>query len=326
MSLKDFRTFWIICLIAFIYLIYIHYYRIQIMFNYQILGEKIPESFRNVNEIEFNRRIQIGQREMMKSRIVICGMLRDGENRISSIKDRINKLSSYFKDYRVLIVENDSTDNTRQKLLEWANENPKIVILGCGYNNSTCSLKLPKTEGHSVTWNRINKMQYLRNIYLEEVMKNYSNYDYMIVWDMDILGSVYLDGILNSFGYFGSKKFKTDAMCANGIYRWMVLPLYYDTYAHRDKGDKFHISKKHIHDIDKGITVRYNVGEDPVEVDSCFGGFTIYRINSILNTHAQYGTTSKDSGDVECEHVVFNKFLDKVHVNPSMIHLVLQNE
>ena len=296
------------------------------MFNYQILGSEIPKTFTNVNPSEFTRRVRMGHREMMKSKVVICGLLRDAEDRIPFLKERIKKLSKYFKDYRVIIVENDSSDRTRERLLEWAEENSKVTILGCGHNSKKCSLKLPRTESHNVTWGRINKMQYLRNLYLDEVRTSYSNWNYMMVWDMDILGSVYIDGIANSFGYFGTKKFTADAICANGIYRWMVIPLYYDTYAHRDKGDEFHISKKQLHDIDKGLTVRYSLGESPKEVDSCFGGFTIYRISSVISSNTRYGTTTKSSGDIECEHVVFNKPLSKVYMNPSMIHLVLQNE
>jgi hypothetical protein len=278
-----------------------------------------------VNPQEVERRVSMGQREMSKSRVVICGLLRDKAGRIPAIRERVDAITGYFKDYRVLIVENDSTDDTRKKLLEWASEDQKVLILGCGVNMAECSLKLPKTEGHSVTWERITKMAHLRNTYLQYIYEYYYNWDYMIVWDMDILGSIYVDGIASSFGYFGSKKFKADAMCSNGIYRWGFVPLYYDTYAHRDMGDKFHSSKKLIHDINKGLTTRYMRGESPVQVRSCFGGFTIYRISSIIKNHAIYGT-SKDGNNVDCEHVVLNKKLKYVFMNPSMLYVVLKND
>jgi len=291
------------------------------------MGMETPEFFDLTNEKEYERRVSIGQREMSKSRVVFCGLLRDKEDQISFVQERIGAISKYFKDYRILIVENDSSDSTREKLLKWASEDPKMAVLGCGINQKNCTLKLPKTEGHSVDKTRIAKMAYLRNLYLRAIYEHYSNWNYMIVWDMDILGSIYIDGIANSFGYFGSKAFRADAICANGIYRWMFLPIYYDTYAHQDFGDhEFHISQKLFHDINKGLTIRYERGETPVRVRSCFGGFTIYRISSILKRRAVYGASDPKSDNIECEHVILHKNLKYVFMNPSMLHLILKNE
>lgn len=323
---------WITSFIIFIYLVFRHYYRFQLIYNHSILGYETPKEFSHVNPEEIDRRVRIGQREMLKSRVVICGLLRDSEGRIPGIIERVNKLTPYYKDYRVLIVENDSTDNTRKELLKWASEDPKVMILGCDrINVDECNLNLKKTEGHSVDWNRINKMQYIRNIYLEKIYSSYSNWDYMMVWDMDILGSIYIDGISNSFGYFGSKSYTKsvggiDAICANGIFRWSYIPIYYDTYAHQDITEKSpHISDKLLNDINKGITVRYKRGEPPIRVKSCFGGFAIYKIKSIIENKAVYGTSEKDSGNIECEHIIFNKRLKNIFINPSMLYIILKN-
>ena len=40
----------------------------------------------------------------------------------------------------------------------------------------------------------------LRNVYMKYVHEHLSHYDYLIVWDFDIYGSFYLDGIWSS-GY-----------------------------------------------------------------------------------------------------------------------------
>src|SRR5205085_6440107 len=49
-----------------------------------------------------------------------------------------------------------------------------LTILGCGYNAEKCSMpKAPKTDGHYVDYQRIEKMARLRNIYLDEVKKVY---------------------------------------------------------------------------------------------------------------------------------------------------------
>ena len=79
-------------------------------------------------------------------RIVIAALVRDVEERLPEIKKKVERVAKIFKDYRVLIVENDSKDNTRQELLKWSKTNPKITILGCGRNVKECSIKMAKTK------------------------------------------------------------------------------------------------------------------------------------------------------------------------------------
>lgn len=263
---------------------------------------------------------------MKNSTVVICGMLRDSEKTIDEIVDRVEEMCKLFSDYRILIVENDSKDSTRRLLLEWSKKNPRVIVLGCGINVKECKLGLMRTEGHDINENRIVKMTRLRNIYLDFIKTHLNTFDYTIVWDMDIVGRVYLDGVANSFGHLSKDKTKKiDMLCANGIYRLGPLSLYYDTYAHRDIDEEFHLSNKSIYDLKKRLLdINYVRGEPLVRVKSCFSGFGIYRTPSILTT--SYGTTITKDGHIECEHVVLHKLLNGVYLNPSMIYLVLVNE
>ncbi len=317
-----FTVLFFISIAVLIYLLYRHHYRIQLMYNHEVLGKDTPESYHLVNKEEYSTRVKIGQREMMKSTVVVCGMVRDVEDKLSQIISKVETLGEKFKDYRVLIVENDSHDQTRELLLKWSSQNPKVVILGCGYNVSKCELKLPRKDKYWIDDAKIQKMAYLRNIYLDEVKRNYSDYNYAVVWDLDIIGSVYLDGIANSLGYFGSKKFRVDAMCANGVRG--LGGFYFDTYAHRDLGEKKPFSKV-VDDTMKGWKEDYTRGEPPRRVDSCFGGFTIYRISSLIERGCQYGWENPTEGGVDCEHVVLHHNLKKVYLNPSMLYTILFN-
>src|SRR5205085_1589426 len=161
-----------------------------------------------------------------------------------------------------------------------------LTILGCGYNAEKCSMpKAPKTDGHYVDYQRIEKMARLRNIYLDEVKKVYRDdptWDYVIMWDLDMLGSVYLDGIQHTIGLL-SREPTLDVVCAYGIYRWGPMVLFYDTYALLHPGEEFHIDMKTIHDIRKGwFEAKHQRGDAPFEVDSCFSGFAIYRTSSLI--------------------------------------------
>ncbi len=297
--------------------------------NYSIFT---PDTFEIENKDEHNHFTSLGFQKMKSSTIVICTLVRDVAKNLPYIKKRVEMMGNRFLDYRILIVENDSNDGTRQKLHDWRKENPNVIILGCGINNENeCSMTnaIKKTEGHGVDRKRIEKMVMLRNIYIDTIKDSelLSSFDYAAVWDLDIIGSVYVDGVANSIGHLSDRNspaFDSDSMCAYGIYKWGPMKLYYDTYAHIDLDDQFHINLKTIHDLKKGFGVSYKRGEQPVRVKSCFGGFTIYKIQSLLGENTKYDMSSENN--LECEHARLHKKMDNVFMNPSMIHMVLLNE
>jgi hypothetical protein len=312
-----------------LFIIWKSYWRIQMMYNSSILSFYTPDTFPIYNKPELERLVDKGERGAKNSKVVIVSLLRDVEGRIPEIKKKAERVGKLFLDYQIFIVENDSKDRTRELLLEWASKNPKVTILGCGYNARECSLpKAPKTDGHYVDRQRIEKMTRLRNIYLDEIKSRYSGsggWDYVIMWDLDMLGSVYLDGIQHTLGYLEENP-DVNVVCAYGIYRWGALVLFYDTYALLHPGEDFHIDMKTIHDIRKGWwEAKYQRGDTPFEVDSCFSGFAIYRTGALIDDSVFYDMSPP--GNLECEHVRLNK---KIHgrkvVNPSMINFVLLND
>lgn len=320
------RVLFFIILILIIILILKYYWKIQLLFNSSGVSLYTPESFKIPDDLKdvHKRNVKNGFDIAKNKKVVFAVLLRDKEERIPEIIKKVERMGNLFNAYAVLIVENDSSDNTRDALLQWSKKNNRVTILGCGYNVKRCSVPMAtkKTEGHSIDRARIDKMSILRNIYLDEIAKNYSNYDYTIVWDLDVIGSVYLDGVAHSINYLDKNK-NTDLVCAYGIYNYGVFTLYYDTYGHLAKGEKSsHIDMKTPHDIRTGLwEVKYNRGDDPVEVDSCFSGFSIYQTSSILD--ARHEISPKNN--IECEHVVLNRKLKRKVMNPSMINVILEN-
>jgi len=327
-----YSVFFLIILFIFIIFLKKYYWKIQLMYNSGGISLYTPPSFPIIfgKENRVKNMTKIGFNYMKNKTVVIAGLIRNSELNIPEIEKKVESLGLLFSDYRVLLVENDSNDKTRKLLLDWSKRNPKVIILGCGYNKKVCSMGFKPTIGHSVERPRIEKMVYLRNIYLNEIKTNFNNFDYTIVWDLDIIGSVYLDGIANSFGYFNNEKI--DAICAYGIYNWGPIKLFYDTYATMEKGDIFNIKNKHSHDIKKGVGLgfKYKRGNEPLQVLSCFSGFTIYKTESILPSYILYGTSSKTEDNLICEHVFLHKKMrdlgfDNIQMNPNMIYLVVNN-
>lgn len=327
---KSIKILFFTVLFIFALAIWKWYWKIQLMYNSSIVSLYTPDSFHipeNLKE-KYHSAVRNGFGVAKTKRVVFAALVRDVEDRMPEIEKKVEKMGNMFGDYRVLIVENDSKDGTRNYLLSWAKRNPRVTILGCGHNADFCSIKKAsvKTDGHGVDRQRISKMVDLRNIYLDEIKSNpeLRDFDYAIFWDLDMIGSVYIDGVAHTMNYLDESP-SINVVCAYGIYRWGLLTLFYDTYALIHKGESFHIDMKTVHDIRKGLwEAKYDRGEDPVEVDSCFSGFAVYRVDALLPNNVVYDMSSDDN--LECEHVRLNmKIKGGKAVNPSMINLVLEN-
>jgi len=288
----------------------------------QFESYRVPEIFGKLDP----RKVNAGFEEMKNSRVVITGLIRDGESRIPNIKRNIAALTQHFAQYAVLIVENDSKDQTRPLLLEWTQEDPNIKVLGCGVNAGSCALNLPRTEGHSMQRNRIVKMAYLRNLYLDYVLRNYPYFDYLIVIDLDLFGYPYADGIADSFYYLSTNR-KINGIAANGLLmsdegRFF----YYDPFAYRPLGRKLDFDtedEKNKWDKEVFANAYPKVGSGIMQVLSAFAGLAIYRIPDILLNNARY--FPPEIGKYGCEHVHFHKSLPGIYINPNMIYAIFDN-
>jgi hypothetical protein len=283
---------------------------------------RIPSQYQK----SYEKKIVSGLKVVHNNKVVIIGMIRDVQERIPLIIQKVESIGKLFKDYIVLIVENDSKDLTRKSLFEWRGKNPRVNILGCGVNNpKNCLIpKTPRTEGHRVDRSRIEKMAMLRNIYLDYIKANINpkEYEFSLVWDLDSISVIYEDGFLHSMGLFDADP-TLGVVCAYGIYQWGFFTLYYDTYAHLEKGEKFDSDQKLAHDFRHGVwEAKAERGSPPVEVDSCFSGFTIYKTNSLIKSKYDL-----PKGNLVCEHVALHqRIASKKLMNPSMINLIMIND
>jgi hypothetical protein len=306
------KEFFIIFLLVLILLIWKYSWKIQLLYNRSIMSIYTPDSFP----------IRCGRSEIIKndlgkgrviasqSGIVIVGLLRDVSSLTDMIRKKVEHIGSYFKRYIVILVENDSNDDTRKKLLNWVDENPRVTLLGCGINVRECSIPASseKTIGHMVDRKRISKMVNLRNIYLKYLKESIDPdlYRFTAVWDLDLIGSLYADGLFDSV-YQLEKNRGLSAICANGLYRWLGFwPIE--------------------HDLVKGLTKGLYLRGDPLlPVQSCFSGFTLYKTKDLILKNVIYSMTPSKS-NIECEHVRLHSTLPgKIVMNPNMIHLILLN-
>jgi hypothetical protein len=271
---------------------------------------------------------RIGKKYMSNNKIIICGLIRDGQDNIPHIKKNINNLVKMFDDYLILIVENDSSDNTRKILLDWASKDDKVKILGCGVNSESCNLKLEKTIDHEVSFSRINKMIYIRNLYLDYINQHkeqLKNYEYTAVWDLDIHGYLYSDGIFDTFYNFYINE-NISMIGANGVSDDIVRFRYYDPYALlNDKGKQtIEYDSKKFSPLQYSCDINDRTNNSLRKVISCFAGIAFYKTSKLFDKkyRFEYDNVKKQP---YCEHITLNRQLDNVYLNTKMIYYVISN-
>lgn len=273
-------------------------------------------------EQHYQRLVAHGKARMAQESVVICGLARNISDNFEKIKARIETTGSLFKNYTVLIFENDSHDGTRTLLEGWAQVNARIKLLSIpGVKNG--KLNLPHMHSYGATsLKRIEKMTYFRNIYLDEVKKNYRDYNYMLVVDMDIKGPWNDEGIAHSVAHDN-----WDAIASLGLLNRFGTAgkklILYDVLAHIPHGE--HIQLQVDDSMIRSMSYAYNEsisalskGDPLVRVRSAFGGMALYKIPSILK--AKYEP-------IRCEHIGLHEQMarhgfNKIFLNPAQIILV----
>lgn len=254
--------------------------------------------------------------------IIICSIVRNAEKGLRKNIPIVKELCKRFKDYKVFVYENDSTDNTKRLLEEWASGDAKHVFVSLNNNDNTATIPSQKEVGevnrfYSVR--RIEKMARLRNYYLDFVEQRGWTADYLMVVDLDV-ARLTIEGILSSF----ESKNRWDAVTAFG---YSLAPnlrkRYHDTYALTEYGDE---QNPQTMDKIRNLAGKYGSmrgTKEWIRVYSAFGGLAIYRFEAIKGL--RYFTLANEDEHVEvrCEHYSIYKQMasrgfDRVYINPEM--------
>ncbi len=259
--------------------------------------------------------IKEGKKRIKNSKVLIVGLGRDIDQILPYSIHRLRDLAKRFKDYRVILYENDSEDNTLVILKLWANEDKKVIIL-------SENLFEKKAADHGdMSLGRFEKMAKFRNKCLQEVRNpEYKDFNYVIVVDLDLLGGFSANGIASSFGYDN-----WDMIAANGCGFLSFVTTgafdYYDQLAYRDKkGKRIGYYCGTACNDQKSFTPKpqYDIADTKLyPVTSAFGGLTIYK-KKIFDTCSYAG--------YDCEHICLHDCMikhgfDKMFTNPQMVTL-----
>ncbi len=270
---------------------------------------------------EFKEKSLLGYRTMKQSRVVICGLARDCAGALPAMMKRMEETGHLFQDYAIVVFENDSNDETRDILKEWAAKNLKVMLMDCEVPDCRFGSQLPYSQG-ACHENRMYKMAGFRNRYLDVVKNTYADFDYMMVIDMDLKGPWSLDGLATTFA-----DCSWDGVFAYGLHTVPYLAglVYgmYDAAAYVSvDGDYFVFSSygktfKNYMKLNFFTCFGIQPGDDFIQVWSAFGGMGIYRIKSLEG--CQYAGPA-------CEHAMLHKCMashghGRFYINPSLIVL-----
>jgi hypothetical protein len=149
-------------------------------------------------------------------KILICGVGKNVSHSFNTVYNGIQSLGSACKDYKVIIYENNSTDNTKEVYSLWAKFNPKILFLSEDLPQNYFEKIYPK-KGNFI----VEPIARARNIVLHEVLKpEYDDYKYVIMADLDEFEPWNIKAIIDSIQ---NPQEEWDAIFANGAYDLYAL-------------------------------------------------------------------------------------------------------
>ena len=279
-----------------------HQLRNPELYQYKLLDQPIRR--------DVDHYTQIGYGLARERKIVITGLCRDIETNISKNIFISQCIAKYFKEYKIVLYENDSKDNTRNIIKEMAKIDPNIILIECDVKDCIMNSVYLHEIG-SLSKERIHKMAGLRNKYLSFIKENLADYDYMMVVDFDIQGSTNINGIMNTIG----REIATPwgGVCTMGIHpmpgTFGNINYPYDVLAliiHKSQlnySGRFNIATNTVYQY-----IYNNYYTDLIPVHSAFGGMAIYNMNSIKDIWY--------NSDYVCEHIGFNLQIKNVYINP----------
>lgn len=245
-------------------------------------------------------------------KVFLVGVARNVEYTIKKDLEILTKALSDFGIVDVFIVESDSSDGTVNILKKLAENNQSFTYFSAG----KLADKLP---------NRIERLKFCRNIYVDEIRKRVltDKYRFVVVADLDGINNYLTKESLKNITTIN---FEWDALFANQIGR------YYDIAALRHKywspNNCFeaqvwwsqyksnNLSKKRqVYDR----MIKIDKDSEAIGVDSAFGGFAIYR-PWVFNV----GNYVDNCDNSDIDHVIFHRKIvmagGKLFILPSLIN------
>ena len=245
--------------------------------------------------------------------IFFCGISKNCVEHIEKNLSFIEKFVQSFPDIKIkgIFVDSDSTDGTKEFLLNYTKEKPYFVYKNLDNLETKYS-------------NRIERITISRNNCIEQIQKIKTGEQVIYIpidLDIDLFRftnvNQFLDLITNNFKEEGD----------NAIFPFSK-PFYYDIFALRAKGWVNHNSQFWVIRLKKYFKIgsffynyififRYQISLNKFKtlktnIESAFGGIGIYFINN-FNDNFTYNVSETQPSDIS-EHVIFNSRFENLNI------------
>lgn len=265
---------------------------------------------------EYHDAVVAGISEAEVSSVAVVGLARNIAQVAPLTMQRLERLSKLFRDFSVVVVENDSTDETPDLFREWQPDFDVTLI--------SETLDRPHLPSQRDAERTVPLAEYRQKCL--GVVRDYDDWpDYVIVMDYDAWGGFLAEGIMSSIHYLESQEHTYFGMAsmglaqipqlkeADGSCRWFQ----YDAWAFRPTWSWKQRPEMWVHHFQPPV------GCPPIEVNSAFGGLCVYRTADYLR--GRYVGTMLGVGD--CEHVAFHRSIamatgKSMALNPSSVGLM----
>ncbi|MBT8631939.1 hypothetical protein AOC23_07640 [Polynucleobacter paneuropaeus] len=252
-------------------------------------------------------------------KILITGVIRNGEKKLAEEIDCLKKAFSDFEQIDWLIVESDSEDRTVEVLSSIAASDKKFKFFSLGHLSEKIKF-------------RTERIAYCRNFYLEKIKHEaaYEDIGYVVVADLDGVNNALTQEAIKSC--FNRTDWSVCAANQSGNY-FDIWALRHPIWSpvdcweqHRFLCQYLHSSESQKrHDLTFGAiySKMIIIPQDAqwIEVDSAFGGLAIYKKEYLKN--GSYIGLTREGREI-CEHVSLHFSIrddgGKIFINPKLIN------
>ncbi|MFA9472604.1 MAG: glycosyltransferase, partial [Deltaproteobacteria bacterium] len=260
---------------------------------------------RKSRQAEYLETRDAGRDASARSTLAIGVLIHNRIDLARLLRARLEALAGLFREARIYVIGEDSTDGTEEVLRDWARESPELV---------RCVAPVTTSQ------RGVARIAALRNALIEAIEAEAPT-DFIAMVDGDLEGPISLDGVAHTVAVLEGDS-ELSAVAAFGLNNWVgldaTLPFlgysYYDPLAFRERRWERTASdaaiRWRLRDVRRG---------DPlIPVKSAFAGCAIYRPSAIRGL--RYELDGKD-----CEHVGFHRALadrgGRLGINPAMLLL-----
>jgi len=206
-------------------------------------------------------------------KVLICGVAKNVERAIPYTIRSATALGSQFVDYRIIIYENNSSDQTKKLFQNWSETDSHVIFLSENVSNEQFEKELAMGKKH-----RTEMIARARNIVLDVAMQEqFDSYRYVVWADMDFSYQWDIENIVDTIV---NPEQEWDAVFAYGAYDLFALrspewPVGFELVG------SYYWS--HLNLIRREFILRPS---DPwKKVYSAFGGFGIYKREALRGCH-----------------------------------------